>query len=110
MTRSISIGFATLLVINLTLKANEDTSDLAQVFQEGKVSGNVRSIYSLFDNRLKPDIYATAVGFGLKYEFRPLDRFDVGIAFCTTYDMDFASGKNEKKMMIYQEQKDIVHS
>ena len=121
MTKLTLIGFITLLTTNLVVHANENRDlehslrDVAgsitqapqkevsiinkfkKMFEQGKVSGNIRSIYSSFDNKLSADTYATAVGVGLKYELASLNGFNAGIAFRTTYDVDPISGKHEKK-------------
>jgi len=121
MTKLALTGFIALLVTNSIVQANENRdlkhsfrdvvgsttqalqkevliiNKFKKMFHEGKVSGNIRSIYSLFDNKLSSDTYATAVGGGLKYELASFNGFNAGVAFRTTYDIDSLSGKDEKK-------------
>ena len=121
MIRFISISFVTLLVTSLIVQANENSdvkhsfrdvvgsttqvlpkevliiNKFKKMFRQGKVSGNIRSIYSLFDNKLSSNTYATAVGGGLKYELASFNGLNAGVIFRTTYDIDSLSGKDEKK-------------
>lgn len=117
------ISFITLLVTNLVVQADENENrelehsfrdvvsstiqapqkevpiinKFKKMFHKGKVSGNIRSIYSFFDNKSSSDTYAIAVGGGLKYELATFNGFNAGAAFQTTYDIDSLSGKDEKK-------------
>lgn len=62
------------------------------MFQDGKISGNIRSLYSGYNNDNETNIYATAVGGQLLYELAKYQGFNAGAAFTTTYDVGFASG------------------
>ena len=68
------------------------------MFEDGKTSGNIRSIYSLYNNDNAINTSATAIGANLKYELANYNGFNGAIGFITTYDIDFASGeKSEDK-------------
>ncbi len=60
------------------------------------MSGNIRLMYSGYNNDNGADTYATAVGGQLKYELAKYKGFNAAVAFTMTHDLDFASGdKNE---------------
>jgi hypothetical protein len=65
---------------------------LKHMFQDGKVSGNIRSMYSGYNNDNDVDTYATALGGQLKYELAKYKGFNGAVAFTTSHDIDFASG------------------
>jgi hypothetical protein len=69
-------------------------SSFGQIFEEGKVSGNLRSIYAGYSNKEQGvnDVYATAAGGHLKYETAELEGFSGAAAFATSHDMGFATG------------------
>ncbi len=123
MIRLIVLSYIVLISLHVTLQANESDNrerehsvrdvvgniiqtkqteisivyQFKKMFQEGKVSGNLRSISSLFDNKLSADTYATAVGGELKYELAEFHGFNAGVAFRTTYDINFLSGQADNK-------------
>ena len=65
------------------------------MFSDGKVTGQVRMMYAGYDKKEsgEKDTYATAIGGGLKYELASLYGFNGGIAFRTSQDLAFATGK-----------------
>jgi len=68
------------------------------MFSDGKVSGQLRSVYAGYE-QLKfgeTDTYATALGGGLKYELASLYGFNGAVAFKTSQDLDFATGDKKK--------------
>ena len=69
------------------------------MFSEGKVTGQVRTIYADYDQKksAEVDTYATAVGGGLKYELASLYGFNGAVAFKTSQDLGFATGDDEKQ-------------
>ncbi len=68
------------------------------MFQDAKISGDIRSIYSSFHNNNDTDTYATAIGMQLKYELAKYKGFNAGVAFTTANDINFLSGnRNEGK-------------
>lgn len=62
------------------------------MFHDGKVSGNLRSLYSGYNNDNDTDTYATAIGGQLLYELAQYKGFNAGVGFTTTYDLGFVSG------------------
>ena len=67
-----------------------------RIFEEGKVSGNIRSIYSKYSNDNDINTYATALGGGLKYELAQYYGFNAAAGFTTSHDIAFASGDKKK--------------
>ena len=65
-----------------------------QMFSDGKVSGQIRSVFAGYKQKAvgKVDIYATALGGTLKYELASLHGFNAGFAFTTSQDLGFATG------------------
>ena len=64
------------------------------MFTEGKVSGQVRTMYAGYNQKEAgiDDTYATAIGGILKYELAELKGFNAGVAFYTSHDITFATG------------------
>lgn len=104
-TIKLSVLAAALTLGTSVLSAQEDSTELAtaksiqEMFSAGKVSGQLRSMYSKLDtkNTPNPDVYATAVGGQLKYELASFHGFNAAAAFSTTHDVGFASGNNDKR-------------
>lgn len=69
-------------------------SDLNEMFESGKVSGEIRTMYAGYNLKKadENDIYATAIGGHLKYESAELNGFSVGAAFALSHDIGFATG------------------
>jgi len=67
-------------------------SEFKHMFRDGKASGHIRTMYSSYENDNATNIYATALGGWLKYELAEYAGFNAGVAFITSYDLDFASG------------------
>ena len=70
-----------------------------QMFSNGKVTGQIRTIYAGYEQKKvgEVDTYATALGGGLKYELASLYGFNGGVAFKTSQDLDFATGDKKKE-------------
>ncbi len=66
------------------------------MFTEGKVSGQIRSVYAGYDREVGFNDYATALGGQLKYELASLYGFNAGFAFATSQDISFATGSGNK--------------
>jgi hypothetical protein len=68
------------------------------MFSDGKVSGQIRTVYASYNNKETnaADTYATAIGGILKYELAQLNGFNAGVAFYTSQDINFATGDAEK--------------
>jgi len=67
------------------------------MFSDGKVSGQIRTVYAGYDLQEsgQKDNYATAVGGELKYELASLYGFNGAVAFRTSQDLSFATGKSK---------------
>jgi len=102
MNKSIkSIFLISTLTYGMTSMAGEvvkveqnEVSTIGQMFEEGKVSGNIRSMYAGYDMKKENenDIYATAFGGYLKYETEELNGFSAAAAFATSHDIGFVTG------------------
>nr|MBC8238472.1 outer membrane porin, OprD family [Candidatus Sulfurimonas ponti] len=70
-----------------------------KMFTEGKVTGQMRSIYAGYkqEETGAVDTYATAIGGILKYELASLNGFNAGAAFIISHDIDFATGNGAKQ-------------
>ena len=66
------------------------------MFTEGKVSGQIKSMYAGYDNENDTNTYATAIGGILKYELAEYNGFNAGVAFSTSHDIGFATGDKSK--------------
>jgi hypothetical protein len=86
------------IISNVTASEEKDVSivdKFKKMFKKGKLNGNVRSIYSTFDNKNEVDTYATAFGGSLKYELAEYNGFNAGARLRSTNDISFATGKND---------------
>lgn len=68
------------------------------MFEDGKVSGQFRTMYAGYEQQQAgaSDSYATAVGGILKYELAAFNGFNAGVAFYTSQDILPASGNDTK--------------
>ena len=66
------------------------------MFIDGKVTGQVRLMYSIYYLEDGVDTYATAVGGQLKYELAEYNGFNAAIAFATSHDINFMTGSGAK--------------
>lgn len=92
-----SIKLSIVCALTLPLLAAEDikeTSTLSGMFEEGKISGEIRSMYAGYkiEKAGESDIYATAIGGHLKYELAELNGFSAAAAFTLSHDIGFATG------------------
>ena len=71
--------------------------EFRHMFADGKVTGQIRSMYMGYDEKNTIDNYATAVGGMLKYELAEFKGFGGGVAFRTTNDIAYLSGDDEKR-------------
>jgi len=98
----IKISLLPILCTATLLSASEELSTVNQftkMFTDGKVSGEVRTVYAGYDMKAKgtEDNYATALGGMLKYELARYKGFGAGMAVTTSYDLGFATGDKEKQ-------------
>ena len=68
------------------------------MFTDGKVTGQVRSMFASYNQEAvgEVDTYATAIGGMLKYELASLNGFNAGIAYTSSTDIGFATGDATK--------------
>ncbi|MCD4668001.1 MAG: hypothetical protein K8R44_05370, partial [Sulfurimonas sp.] len=69
---------------------------LKRMFKYSKISGEVSSIYSNYNNDNATDTYATAVGTQLKYELAEFKGFNAGVALSLSRDINAWSGDKLK--------------
>lgn len=83
-----------LLLPLLVAEEIKEASTLSGMFEEGKISGEIRSMYAGYkiEKAGENDIYATAVGGHLKYETLELNGFSAAAAFALSHDIGFATG------------------
>ncbi len=96
MTRMVKLSLVTAIALGTALSADNEVVTLKGMFEDGKGSGNVRSIYSGYSNDNDTDTYATAIGLQLKYELAKYKGFNAGVAFTTSHDIHFISGDKDK--------------
>ncbi len=83
-----------LLAVADEIKAENGASTINEMFEEGKISGEIRSMYAGYDLKKagEKDIYSTAIGGHLKYELAELNGFSAAAAFALSHDIGFATG------------------
>jgi len=77
-------------------KEVEQTNTLRNMFENGKVTGQLELIYSghEIDNDSNP--YATAIGGHLLYELAKYNGFNAGVEFSTSHNINALSGDGDK--------------
>ncbi len=88
MTKIVKVSLAVSITLVSTIYASTS--------EDGKMSGNIRLMYSGYNNDNGVDTYVTAVGGQLKYELAKYKGFNAAVAFTMTHDLDFASGDRDK--------------
>ena len=75
------------------------TDSFKHMFSDGKVSGQVRTMYAGYNQKEAgaEDTYATAIGGILKYELAKFKGFNAGVAVYTSHDMAFATGSGTEQ-------------
>lgn len=68
---------------------------LKSMFSDGKVSGQLRSIYAGYQQEAGLNSYATALGGNVKYELASLHGFNAAVAFSTSHDIALATGDRD---------------
>jgi len=69
----------------------------AHMFQDGKVTAQIRTMYSGINTKGTTDIYATALGGFLKYELAEYKGFNAGVEFVTARDIESLSGEGASR-------------
>jgi len=67
------------------------------MFRDGKVTGQIRSMFSSYDNKEYTNTSATALGGFVKYELAQYKGFSGAVAFHTSTDIDALSSDGEKR-------------
>jgi len=76
-------------------KEVSEVDKVRKMFSDGKVSGQLRVMYS--ESPEPTRIYTTAVGGIIKYELAEYRGFNAGAAVYTSYDIPFASGEGNQR-------------
>ncbi|MCW8895776.1 MAG: OprD family outer membrane porin [Sulfurimonas sp.] len=76
-----------------------NAADIAQMFENAKVSGELRSVYAGYKQEKagESDTYATAFGGELKYELAELNGFSAAAAFRISHDIGALTGEEGKQ-------------
>ena len=69
----------------------------AHMFDDGRITGQVRSIFSSINYLNAQDIYTTAVGGYFKYELAQYQGFSATVALRTSHDIHQFSGKEDER-------------
>jgi hypothetical protein len=67
------------------------------MFRDGKVTGQIRSMYSGYNYAKDTNTYATALGGFVQYELAQYKGFNAGVRFHTSSDIDYLSGDGTKR-------------
>jgi hypothetical protein len=67
--------------------------EFRHMFADGKVTGQIRSMYMQYNEKNTQNTYATALGGMLKYELAEFKGFGGGVAFRTSNDINALSGE-----------------
>ncbi|MBW6489405.1 OprD family outer membrane porin [Sulfurimonas sp.] len=115
MSRFIKLSVVCAMMLPLFVIADEnlkEASTLSGMFEKGRVSGEVRSMYVGYELKKagENDIYATAIGGHLKYESAQLNAFSVAAAFALSHDIGFATGDGGVKQNPELSSSDGEHS
>jgi len=70
--------------------------EFRHMFEAGKVTGQLRSMYMEYNEQNSNDTYATALGGMLKYELAEFNGFGGGVAFRTTQNVSSLSGDGDR--------------
>ena len=72
---------------------------IKHMFVDGKISGQLRTIYAGYNQKQigSEDTYATAIGGIVKYELAEYKGFNAGVALYASKDIDFATGSANKQ-------------
>jgi hypothetical protein len=67
------------------------------MFRDGKVTGQIRSMYNSYNYTQETNTYATALGGFVKYELAEYKGLSAGVTFHTATDIDQLSGDGSKR-------------
>ena len=103
MNSIIKISLVTCLMISASYASQTEETpsvgELGLMFEKGKVSGEIRSVYADYNQKEVGaiDTYATALGGMLKYELAAFAGFNAGFALTTSQDVRVATGDKKKE-------------
>ncbi len=84
-------------VIDNVAKSDEKeiyiVTEASGMFRDGKVSGQLRALYSGYDYSGAQNQYATAMGAQIKYELAEFHGFHAAVEFSSSHDIGFATGE-----------------
>ena len=87
----------TLSLISLNLLASQTiTSSIEDMFNNGSLSGEIRTLHSSYTNDNSENSYATAIGGSLNYELANYNGFSGGVEFRTSQDINLLTGEGDK--------------
>lgn len=77
------------LVVSLAVSALSASSvdELGKTFEEGKLSGELRSVATTYNYEGDTDVYSLALGASLKYETAEFNGVNVGLGFINSKDL-----------------------
>jgi len=94
--RTHSVNKAIQTVAQTQEKSIEIVDQKKNLINEGKLTGQFRSLYSTYNNKNMQDTYATAIGGMLKYETAEYHGWNFAAAMVTTNDVRALSGDGVK--------------
>ena len=77
-------------------KEVSEVNGMKNMFENGEVMGQIKTMYAAHKIDRDTNTYATAIGGSLKYELAQYRGFNAGFAFTTTHDVDFLTGEGDK--------------
>jgi len=87
----------TLSLISLNLLASQTiSSSIEDMFNNGSLSGEIRTLHSSYTNDNSENSYATAIGGSLNYELANYNGFSGGVEFRTSQDINLLTGEGDK--------------
>jgi len=80
-------------------KDSNTVDGLKNMFVDGKISGQIRTMYAGYNQKqsANPSTYATALGGILKYELAEYKGFSAGVALYASKDINFITGSGVKQ-------------
>jgi hypothetical protein len=77
-------------------KEVDTVSGIRHMFEDGTVSGELRSMYSRYNFEEDENIYATAIGGQVQYELAKYKGFNAAVRFLTSHEVSDLSGDDKK--------------
>jgi len=87
----------TLSLISFNLLASQTiTSNVEDMFKNGSLTGEIRTLHSSYTNDNSENSYATAIGGSLNFELANYNGFSGGVEFRTSQDINLLTGEGDK--------------